>query len=120
MQPLVTNLSDANMRDLAAYYNSLPREGAAVPVAQSALTPALVSNGAPVRNIGACSACHAAGVGKVATPQLDGQPASYLKAQLQAFIRQERRNDINGQMRNAVRGMTPDEVDAIAAWYQNR
>jgi cytochrome c553 len=120
MQPLVTHLSDVDMRDLASYYNSLPRERAALPVAQSAQTLALVNNGAPVRNIGACSACHAAGVGRAATPLLDGQPASYLKSQLQAFIRQERRNDINGQMRNAVRRMTPDEVDAVAAWYQNR
>jgi cytochrome c553 len=119
MQPLVTHLSDIDMRDLASYYNSLPRERAALPVV-SALMPPLVSNGAPVRNIGACTACHAAGVGRVATPLLDGQPASYLKSQLQSFIRQERRNDINGQMRNAVRRMTPDEIDAIAAWYQNR
>jgi cytochrome c553 len=120
MQPLVARLSDADMRDLATYYNSLPRERAPLPVAPFAATPALVTNGAPVRNIGACSACHSSAVGRVATPLLDGQPASYLKAQLQAFIGEERRNDINGQMRNAVRSMTPAEVDAVAAYYQNR
>jgi cytochrome c553 len=118
MQPLVAGLSDADMRDLASYYNSLPRERS--PVAPGMAAPALVTNGAPVRNIGACSACHASAVGKAATPLLDGQPATYLKAQLHAFIRGERRNDINGQMRNAVRSMTPDEVDAVAAYYQSR
>ncbi len=120
MQPLVAKLSDADMRDLASYYNFLPRERSPLPVAQLAATPALVTHGAPARNIGACAACHASAVGKVATPVLDGQPASYLKAQMLAFIREERRNDLNGQMRNAVRRMTPGEVDAVAAYYQNR
>jgi cytochrome c553 len=120
MEPLVVELSDADMRDLAAYYSSLPRERSPLPPAPPAATPALVSNGAPARTIGACAACHATAVGKIATPVLDGQPASYLKAQMQAFIREQRRNDINGQMRNAVRRMTPGEVDAVAAYYQNR
>lgn len=118
MQPLVDSLNDVDMRDLASYYNSIPRER---PLAAHAVAaPALVTNGAPVRNIGACAACHAGAVGKAATPLLDGQPASYLKAQLQSFMRGERRNDINGQMRNAVRSLTPAEVDAVASYYQNR
>lgn len=120
MQPLVANLGDADMRDLASYFNSLPRERSPLPVTQPAATPALVSNGAPARNIGACAACHAGAVGRIATPVLDGQPVVYLKAQMQAFIRAERRNDINSQMRNAVRHMTPAEVDAVASYYQNR
>ena len=57
MQPLVANLSDRDMRDLAAYYAYLPRER----VGQSRRprgTSRIVADGAPMRNIAPCGACH--------------------------------------------------------------
>lgn len=39
-----------------------------------------------------------------------------MKAQLQAFAFGQRRNDINKQMRNVARAMTPDEIDQAAKY----
>jgi cytochrome c553 len=119
MQPMVTNLSDQDMRDLALYYASLEREKPTGPRIGPA-TPRLVRNGDPMRNIGACSSCHAAGVGRVATPNLDGMPDTYLRAQIQAFQEGQRANDINRQMRNAVHLLTPNEVDELVRYYAAR
>ncbi|HZX29612.1 MAG TPA: c-type cytochrome [Telluria sp.] len=117
MEPLVENLNDEDMRDLAAYYAFLPR----IPSQGAGGTPPrLVRNGDPVRNIGACAACHAASVAKPAAPQLDGLPATYLRAQLNAFARGERRNDLQEQMRNAARQLRPDEVEELVDWYASR
>jgi cytochrome c553 len=73
-----------------------------------------------MRNVGACATCHSAGVGRVATPNLDGMPDSYLRAQLQAFQKGERANDINRQMRNAVHGLTPQEIEQLVRYYASR
>lgn len=120
MQPMVASLGDNDMRDLAAYYAFLPRERAADSGAGEVQAPELVSNGAPMRNIGACSTCHAEGIHKTGTPSLDGQPEVYLQAQLRAFVRGTRHNDINAQMRNATRRMTPEEISAAAGYYARR
>jgi cytochrome c553 len=116
MAPLVANLSDDDMRDLAAYYASLPR---VTPVAGSVVVPSprLVSNGDPMRNIGACAACHGSKFARAGTPVLDGLPAPYLRLQLEAFARGARHNDINGQMRAVVRNMTSAEMADVARWY---
>jgi cytochrome c553 len=115
MRPLVAELSDDDMRDLASYYAYLPRERAADPIDQS--TPRLVRNGDPMRNVGACASCHAIEVRKPASPWLDGLPESYLHQQLLAFRDGARRNDINAQMRNAARNLTDQEVAALARYY---
>ena len=120
MQPMVASLGDNDMRDLAAYYAFLPRERVSDSGDGDARAPELVSNGAPMRNIGACSTCHAEGIHKTGTPSLDGQPEVYLQAQLHAFVSGTRRNDINEQMRNATRRMTPAEINAAAAYYSQR
>ena len=111
---------DQDMRDLAAYYHYLPREGNAISATVAQETPIIVSNGAPMRNIGACASCHAQLSGKAAIPLLDGEPESYIRAQLQAFAAGNRHNDINEQMRNVTRHMTSEEIDAAARYYANR
>ena len=56
MAPLVVDLSDADMRDLAAYYAYLPRVTNSGPAAGK--PPRIVANGAPMRGIAPCGACH--------------------------------------------------------------
>jgi cytochrome c553 len=115
MMPLVADLSDSDMRDLAAYYAYLPRihdddaadEG----------MPRIVADGAPMRNIAPCGACHGELGSKTGAPWLEGQPVAYLRAQLEAFVNGTRRNDIDQQMRNVARGMTPAEVAAASSYY---
>jgi cytochrome c553 len=119
MQPLVINLSDRDLRDLALYYASLQREKPTGPEI-GADTPRLVRNGDPMRNVGACSSCHSANVRRPATPILDGMPDTYLRAQLLAFQGGSRANDINRQMRNAAHQLTAAEVEELVRYYAGR
>ncbi|QCP53509.1 c-type cytochrome [Trinickia violacea] len=116
MSPMALNLSDQDMRDLAAYYATLPRPAAGQGL-DLADAPGIVVHGAPLRNIPACAACHGGIDHTAGSPWLDGLPAAYTQAQLQAFASGARRNDISGQMRNIARNMTPDEMVAAATFY---
>jgi cytochrome c553 len=115
MVPLVADLSDTDMRDLAAYYAYLPRLAANHPVSSEA--PLIVMSGAPMRNVAPCGACHGGLTDKAGGPWLDGQPIVYLRTQLLAFASGARRNDISEQMRNVARQMTPVEIEAAVRYY---
>jgi cytochrome c553 len=117
MSPFAANMSNQDMLDVAAYYSFLPR----VPSSHangSAPAPQIVITGAPMRNIAPCGACHGDVDNKAGSPWLGGQSAVYIKAQLQAFASGARRNDISQQMRNIARQMTPEEIDAVARYYE--
>jgi cytochrome c553 len=118
MAPLVADLSDADMRDLAAYYAYLPRVSAPQPAAGE--PPRIVASGAPLRGIAPCGACHGEVGSKASAAWLEGQPAVYLRTQLGAFATGARHNDIGEQMRNVARGMTADEIAAASAFYAER
>ena len=120
MEPLVANLSDQDMRDLAAYFASLPRGPKATAADARHEEPVLVRNGSPMRNISGCTSCHGGIDIKTGSPRLDGESESYLRAQLLAFATGERHNDIYGQMRNVARQMTPEEIDTAARYYSGR
>lgn len=70
-----------------------------------------------LRGIAPCGSCHGALDNKLGSPWLEGQPAAYIKAQLQAFASGARRNDIDQQMRNIARRLSPEEIDEAAAYY---
>ena len=117
MSPFAAAMSDQDMKDVAAYYAYLPR------VPSKSLdtglpAPAIVVTGAPMRNIPPCGSCHGDIDNKAGSPWLGGQSAVYIKAQLQAFASDGRRNDISQQMRNIARQMTPEEVDQAAHYYE--
>jgi cytochrome c553 len=118
MAPLVADLSDEDMRDLAAYYAYLPR--ASGDHVANGEPPRIVADGAPMRNIAPCGACHGELASKAGAAWLEGQPAIYLRTQLAAFASGARRNDISEQMRNVARGMTAQEIDAASRFYANR
>jgi cytochrome c553 len=119
MVALAANLSDREMRDLAAYYASLPKARTA-PTTYDETLPALVRVGDPLRNIAPCVACHGGVDQKLGAPWLEGMPKEYLVAQLQAFQIGSRRNDGEAQMRNMVRAMTAKEIDEVAAFYAGK
>jgi cytochrome c553 len=106
------------MRDLAAYYAYLPRVSEAS--ASGSNPPVIVANGAPMRSIAPCGACHGELASKAGAPWLEGEPIMYLRAQLEAFAHGTRRNDIGEQMRNVARGMTEAEIDAASRFYAGR
>ena len=116
MTPFAQPLSDQAMLDIAAYYAYLPRMPANQGVALTAV-PAILARGAPMRGIAPCAACHGGLASKAGSPWLHGQPAAYIKAQLQAFASGARHNDISQQMRNIARQMSVAEIDAAAGFY---
>jgi cytochrome c553 len=118
MAPLVASLSDADMRDLAAYYAYLPRVSALQSTAGK--PPRIVVSGAPLRGIAPCGACHGEVDSKASAAWLEGQPVVYLRTQLEAFASGARRNDIGEQMRNIARAMTAEEIDAASRYYSDR
>jgi cytochrome c553 len=121
MQPIIRARSDQDLHDLAAYYASLqraaPAETGPADPAQDAVAVRLAMQGDPIRNIAPCAACHGQLDRKGAAPWLGGQASIYLVAQMQHFASGERRNDINEQMRNVARHLTPQEIDALAKYY---
>lgn len=118
MAPLVADLTDTDMRDLAAYYAYLPRVSGDHAVEGE--PPRIVADGAPMRSIAPCGACHGELGNKAGAPWLEGQPMVYLRSQLEAFASGVRRNDIGEQMRNVARGMTAGEIDAATRFYAGR
>ena len=118
MSPFAANLSDQDVADLAAYYGYLPRVPAYHPERQPA--PRIVIYGAPLHGIAPCGACHGSLDNKTGSPWLEGQSEAYLKEQLQAFVSGKRTNDINQQMRNIARSMTPQEIDEASAYYASQ
>jgi cytochrome c553 len=118
MAPLVAGLSDTDMRDLAAYYAYLPRQSETHPAVGE--PPRIVVSGAPLRGIAPCGACHGEVASKAGAAWLEGQPAVYLRTQLEAFSTGARHNDIGEQMRNIARGMTAEEIASASDFYAER
>ena len=116
MQAFAASLSDRDTLDLAAYYADLaPWKGAGGSGVVAA--PALVTVGAPMRNIAPCASCHGGADRKLGAPWLEGMPKDYLVAQLNAFASGRRRNDSHGQMRNMARQLSAFEVQALSGFY---
>ena len=118
MTPFALHLSNQDMIDLASYYAYLPRLPAYHPA--GVLPAPRIINGAPLRNIAPCGACHGALDNKAGSPWLEGQSAIYIKSQLEAFASDERRNDISEQMRNIARRLTPQEIEEAAQYYASQ
>jgi cytochrome c553 len=119
MQGLAERMTDDDMRDLAAYYASLPKARTA-PTFYDESLPALVRVGAPLRNIAPCIACHGGVDQKLGAPWIEGMPKDYLVSQLLMFRNGERRNDPQAQMRAVVKTMTDREIDEVAAFYARK
>jgi cytochrome c553 len=119
MSPFAANLSEQDMADVAVYYAYLPRLPGYHPNMPPS-QPQIVISGAPLRGIAPCGACHGTLDNKVGSPWLEGQPAAYVKAQLEAFASGARRNDIDQQMRNVARRLTPQEIEEAARYYSSQ
>jgi cytochrome c553 len=119
MSPFAMRLSEQDMQDLAAYYSYLPRQPGTHPDPLIA-SPVIVAHGASMRNVPGCVSCHDPTNTRVGSPWLDGQSAVYIRSELEAFARGFRRNDINEQMRNIARQMTPQEIEDAARYYASR
>jgi cytochrome c553 len=125
MTPLVADLSDKQIADLAAFYGKLVR-GAIDP--ERSFPPYvgidvenLVTKGDVRRGVPPCISCHGIEAGgPIETPTITGQYAQYLEAQLLAFASGQRHNDIYHRMRSIASRLSPDEIKLLAIYYSGQ
>ncbi len=118
MAPMVANLSEDDIENIAAYYSSQK-------IKLGKAKPELVALGAKIYRAGnadtgvpACLACHGPrGSGNPAAqyPSLSGQHSAYVEAQLNAFRTGIRKNEM---MHTIAGKMNDDEIKAVASFLQ--
>ena len=119
MNGMAANLSDADMKGLAAYYSKQAyKPAAAADKELAAVGQKLWRGGDAVHGIPACGGCHGpAGAGIPAQfPRLAGQYSEYIVAQLTAFREGKRTNDMNGVMRGVAAHMNDGQIRAVAEY----
>ncbi len=115
MQGFAANLSEQDMRNVAAFYaGKKPVAGAAKNKETVALGEKIFRGGVADRNIPACSGCHSPnGAGIPAQyPRLGGQHADYTEAQLKAYRDGGRAN--SAQMTGVAAKLNDREIKALS------
>lgn len=121
MSPMAAPLSEQDMRDLAAYFASLPPKGLEADPSKVTLGQRLYRGGDQANELTACIACHGPrGNGNPAAlyPSVKGQHATYVAAQLRAYQSGQRTTDQNQMMRNVAAALTDEQIDALASYVQ--
>lgn len=117
MQPMVEDLSAADMKGLGDWFASRPTQGHPVADAELAGVGRFVYfRGNPYAGVAACAGCHGADAhGSTALPRLAGQHAQYTENQIKLFNQRERTND-NAVMHAISAKLSELEVKAVAAY----
>ena len=120
MMGMASQLSEPDMRDVAAHFSSMKMEPGVTSKDAVAAAEHLYRAGDPTRGLPACAACHGptgAGNAAAAYPRLGGQHAKYVETQLTSFKSGERSLGGNGQMMAAVAAkLTDAEITALASY----
>ncbi|WP_373456689.1 c-type cytochrome [Cupriavidus taiwanensis] len=112
MGPLASNLTDDQIRSLAAYYAGQAPAGSP-DVTEST---ALETRGKAVVQARSCQACHGEALtGKDLAPRLAGQGEHYLAHQLVAF-RSGKRHDATGGMDAIAATLSNEDIPAVARY----
>ena len=126
MTGMLDNLSDQDLADIAAYYDSRERQLAGATEAKLALGEKVYRGGNLETGVPACTGCHSphgSGNDPAGYPALGGQYAAYIAKQLRAFRTAAhdpddpagRDNDGDaGIMRGVAAHMSDQEIDAVA------
>ena len=106
MQAMAVNLSEDDIKNLAAYYSGLP------PVSAGG-DPALAKSGQA--KVGMCLGCHGSSAeGNGQFPRLAGQHPGYLANQLGHFKEGVRKN---GHMQAIAGSLYDEDIKALAAYF---
>ena len=115
MQGFAASLSEADMRNVAAFYASKQaKTGTAKNKALYALGQKIFRGGIADKQVPACAGCHGptgAGI-PVQYPRVGGQHADYAQAQLQAFRSGQRDN--SAPMADVAARLSDREIQALA------
>ena len=115
MWGMASQLSDATISALAAYYSTQPaapaRGGNSTRIAQG---KSLFEEGVPARQIPPCASCHGAHAeGNAVFPRLAGQHAPYLFKQLLVIQSVLRTAPV---MHGVIKDLTKDQMQAVVAY----
>lgn len=119
MATLLDDFDDGDLRNIAAYYASLPGKIGQSDPEGLELGEAIYRGGILDKKVAACTACHAPnGNGNMLAgfPRVSGQTVEYTVAQLKAYREEERTTDedYRGMMRDIAAKLTDSEIDAVA------
>lgn len=121
----VDDMSDQDLADLAAYYDSKTRSGSTADPDLVELGEQVYRAGIPERNVAACIACHSpsgAGNDPAGFPALGGQHAEYIAQQLEMY--RKGYQDPEGRvtdgeikiMRSNAFGLSDMEIEAVSSY----
>lgn len=109
MTPFTANLSNADLNDLAQYFNA---QAAPPPARKSSAEMAAAGRALTERNN--CTACHGAALlGQQHIPRIAGQHMDYLRTQLSGF-KASTRADMDGTMTSAAQGLSAQDIEVLS------
>lgn len=113
----IAQLRGAQGADAVARAKGAPQPGALsnTPGVANGDAATMLLVGAGKGQAWSCASCHGeAGQGNLSTPRLAGQPAEYLRKQLQDFASGQRHNE---SMAMVARALSVDEMERLARYY---
>ncbi len=119
MTAMVAALSDQDMKDLGAYYESQRAKAVAFDGDLISTGESIYRGGITETSVAACMGCHSPsgkGNGPAGWPSLRGQHPEYIYAQLNNFKQGLRTNDNGNMMRNVAARMSEKEMKSVAAY----
>jgi cytochrome c553 len=131
MQPMVKDLTDQDIADLAAFFSTQTPAGLEADPSYWEAGQALYRNGDATRGIPACTACHGPvgrGIPAAGYPALQAQHSVYTLKQLDDYAGEARyAKDTNGRlqdtpnavmMRTIAKRLTPEDRRNLASYVQ--
>ena len=122
MTGLLTNMSEQDMADIAAYFASQNMSVGAADPALVKAGEALFRGGKLAEGMPACTGCHSpngAGNDAAGFPHLGGQHAQYVAKQLTDFREGNRTNDGDSMMMRSVAAkLSNKDIQAISSYIQ--
>ncbi len=115
MGPMAADLTDEDVRNLGAYFASLP----AGPPSVNTIDPALRQAGQQLAEQHRCAACHAdTFAGKQAAPAIAHQHADYLAKALTDYRSNARPSTGVAAMTEAASGLSDDDITTLAQYLE--
>ncbi len=119
------NMSEQDLKDMAAYYAAMPAAVGQAPDDEEklALGERIYRSGIIDKKVAACTACHSpsgSGNAPAGFPQVGGQHPTYVKETLTNYREGRRTSDeaYGGIVRGVAARLTGGEIEAVPAYLQ--